>query len=132
MESSVGMSRWVTLLLIGTFVAADTRVPNKPYDKWLIGPHRVEVERGVRIITAYGLRDGSGRDVKSERQITLSCNVDHPRCHTPAIWKIYLILGAEGPYKCDNYTLIRVIDEKSDPIKVDVDDQMSTCLDSVK
>jgi len=120
-------------LMISIFCrVSDARTPNKPYDRWLIGQHSVAVEHGIRTITAYGLRDGSGNDLSSERSITLSCSVEHPRCHTPAIWQIYIMMGADGPYKCDNYTLIRVVDEKSDPIKVDVDDQMSACLEGVK
>lgn len=122
----------IVLLINAFFPVGDTRIANKPYDQWLIGPHRVEVDHGVRTISAYGLRDASRRDMKSERDLTLSCNVEHPRCHALAVWQIYAMLGADGPYKCDNYTLIRVIDEKSDPIKVDVDDQMSACLDGVK
>jgi hypothetical protein len=121
-------------LLVTAFsaLAADNTSPHKPYDGWIIGPHRVEVEHGLRVISAYALRDGERHDMKSEHEMTLSCAVENPRCHTPAIWQVYVMLGADGPYKCDDYSLIRVVDEKSDPIKVDVDEQMSVCLDSVK
>lgn len=123
----------VCVLAIVAFTArASDSTPTKPYHGWIIGPHRVEVVGGNRIISAYALLDGDHHDIKSERDLILSCNVEHPRCHTPAIWETYAMTSAEGPYKCDNYGLIRVVDAKSDPIRVDVNEQMSVCLDSVK
>src|ERR1700733_645737 len=106
-------------------VALATGQESKPYTNWLVGPSHVTSVNRVFTIHTLGLQDGDGNGLRSERDINFTCDSSNDHCHAPALWRIYLATGVSGPSKCDSYTLVRVLDEKSHPIKLDTTDQIS-------